>query len=168
MPKFSLLWLSEPDLSQHQTAPGSPTALAAIKSSDDNLAKVLAALKAKNALTNTDFIIVSDHGFSTVDRAIDAAALLRAAGFDAVRDFADKPPIGQILVITLGGSVGFYVVDHDQKVIDRLVEFLQRSDFAGVILTRNARDRDVYLRANRDEYLRPRPTCRRMPLERSA
>ncbi len=139
VPKFSLLWLSEPDLSQHQTAPGSPTALAAIKSSDDNLAKVLATLKAKNALTNTDLIIVSDHGFSTVDRAIDAAALLRAAGFDAVREFADKPPAGQILVVTLGGSVGFYVVDHDQKVIDRLVEFLQRSDFAGVILTRNAR-----------------------------
>ena len=140
VPKFSLLWLSEPDLSQHETAPGSPTALAAIKSSDDNLAKVLAALKAKDALTNTDLIIVSDHGFSTVDLAIDAATLLRAAGFDAVREFADKRPVGQILVTTLGGSVGFYVVDHDPKVIDRLVEFLQRSDFAGVILTRKAQE----------------------------
>lgn len=140
MPKFSLLWLSEPDLSQHESAPGSPTSIAAIKSSDENLAKVLAALKAKDALTNTDFIVVSDHGFSTIDLAVGVAALLRAAGFDAVRELPDKPQTGQILVVTLGGSVAFYVVDHDQKVIRGLVDFLQRSDFAGVILTRNAQE----------------------------
>jgi arylsulfatase A-like enzyme len=138
VPKFSLLWLSEPDLSEHETAPGSPTSIAAIKSSDRNLAKVVAALKAKNALTSTDLIVVSDHGFSTVDLAIDAAALLRAAGFDAMREFGDRPKTGQILVVTLGGSVGFYVVNHDQKVIEKLVEFLQRSEFAGVILTQKA------------------------------
>ena len=138
VPRFSVLWLSEPDLSEHETAPGSPMCMAAIKSSDENLAKVLAALKAKNALTNTDLIVVSDHGFSTVDLAIDAAALLRAAGFDAVRELGDKPPTGQVLVVTLGGSIGFYVVDHDQKVVARLVEFLQRSDFAETIFTQKA------------------------------
>lgn len=140
VPKFSLLWLSEPDLSQHESAPGSPTSIVAIKSSDDNLARVLAALKAKDALTDTDLIVVSDHGFSTIDLAVDVAALLHAAGFNAVRELAAKPPSGQILVVSLGGSVGFYVVDHDQKVIRGLVDFLQRSDFAGVILTRNAQD----------------------------
>ena len=138
VPKFSLLWLSEPDLSQHATAPGAPTALAAIKNSDENLARVLAVLKAKNALTNTDLFVVSDHGFSTADRVVDVAALLRAGGFDAVRDLDDKPPPGQILVVNLGGSVAFYVVEHDAAVIHRLVDFLQRSDFAGVILTRTA------------------------------
>lgn len=47
VPAFSLLWLSEPDLSQHKQAPGSPAALAAIKSSDGNLARVLEALEQK-------------------------------------------------------------------------------------------------------------------------
>jgi arylsulfatase A-like enzyme len=136
VPRFSLLWLSEPDLSEHETAPGSPTSLAAIKSSDGNLAKVLAALKAKNALTNTDIFVVSDHGFSTIDLMVDVAARLRAAGFDALRAFAGQPKAGQILVVTLGGSVAFYVVDHDATRIDKLIDFLQRSDFAGVILTR--------------------------------
>jgi len=140
VPKFSLLWLSEPDLSQHETAPGSPTALAATKSSDHNLARVLTALREKNALTTTDLFVVSDHGFSTVDHAVDVAALLRAAGFDAVRELADPPPAGEILVLTLGGSVAFYVAEHDPKVISRLVDFLQRSDFAGVILTREAHE----------------------------
>lgn len=138
LPKFSLLWLSEPDLSEHETAPGSPTSLAALKGSDDNLGRVLAALKAKNALTNTDIFVVSDHGFSTVDLAVDVAARLRAAGFDALRAFTDQPKPGQILVVTLGGSVAFYVVDHDASIINKLVVFLQRSAFAGVILTQAA------------------------------
>ena len=136
VPKFSLLWLSEPDLSEHETAPGSPTALAAIKSDDDNLAKVLAALQAKNALTTTDIFVVSDHGFSTIDLAVDVAQRLRAAGFDAVRFFTGERKTGQVLVVSLGGSVEFYVVNHDAKITQKLVDFLQRSDFAGVILTR--------------------------------
>jgi predicted AlkP superfamily pyrophosphatase or phosphodiesterase len=44
VPAFSLLWLSEPDGTEHETAPGSKDALAAIQSADDNLAAVLAAL----------------------------------------------------------------------------------------------------------------------------
>ncbi|HEX4667561.1 MAG TPA: alkaline phosphatase family protein, partial [Chthoniobacterales bacterium] len=136
VPKFSLLWLSEPDLSQHETAPGSLTSPAAIKSSDENLAKVIAALKEKNALTSTDLFVVSDHGFSTVDLAFDAAEQLRAAGFDALRHLPDAPKTGQILVVSLGGSVEFYVVDHEAATIRRLVDYLQHSDFAGVIVTR--------------------------------
>ena len=136
VPKFSLLWLSEPDLSEHATAPGSPTALAAIKSDDDNLAKVIAALQAKNALTNTDIFVVSDHGFSTIERATDVAADLRAAGFDAVRFFTNPPRPGQVLVVSLGGSTAFYVIGHERAITEKLVNYLQRSDFAGVILTR--------------------------------
>ena len=35
-----------------------------------------------------------------------------------------------------GGSVLFYVIGHDATVTRRLVEFLQQSDFAGVIFTK--------------------------------
>lgn len=136
IPKFSLLWLSEPDFSQHETAPGSPASRAAIKCVDDNLGKVIAALKARDALPRTDILVVSDHGFSTIDQAVDVAEQLRAAGFDAVRELADEPPPGQVLVVTLGGAVEFYVLDHSQEVINRLVAFLQNSSFAGVIFTR--------------------------------
>ena len=113
--------------------------MAAIKSSDQNLARVLAALKAKNALTTTDIFIVSDHGFSTVGAAVDVAARLRAAGFDAVRAFKGTPKRGEILVVSLGGSVTFYVTDHDTATIEKLVDFLERSDFAGLIFTRERR-----------------------------
>jgi len=40
------------------------------------------------------------------------------------------------MVINLGGSVMFYVVDRTESVIQRLVAFLQTSDFAGVIFSR--------------------------------
>jgi hypothetical protein len=40
------------------------------------------------------------------------------------------------MVVDLGGSVMFYVVDRTEAVVHRLVEFLQTSDFAGVIFSR--------------------------------
>jgi predicted AlkP superfamily pyrophosphatase or phosphodiesterase len=137
VPKFSLLWLSEPDLSQHDHAPGSSIALAGIRSSDDKLGNVIAALKAKGVMSSTDVFVVSDHGFSTIDLAVDVAERLRAAGFNAVRLRSDHPAQGEILVVTLGGSVSFYVTDHDADTVRRLIEFLQKSDFAGVIFSRS-------------------------------
>src|SRR5207237_8030167 len=45
IPQFSLLWLSEPDDTEHKTAPVAPAAIAAIRSSDNNFARVPAALE---------------------------------------------------------------------------------------------------------------------------
>src|SRR5208283_576449 len=64
VPAFSLLWLAEPDQTQHNFSPGSLQGLAAIRSSDNNLARVVAALKEKGAFDDTDIFVVSDHGFS--------------------------------------------------------------------------------------------------------
>ena len=136
LPAFSLLWLSEPDLTQHETAPGSEASLAAVRSSDRNLATVLDVLAKKNARANTDVLVVSDHGFSTIGRSVDFPAALRAAGFDAVTEFENAPKSGQVMIVGNGGSILFYVVEHEQAVVTRLVEWLQHSDFAGVIFTR--------------------------------
>ena len=136
VPSFSLLWLSEPDDTEHKTAPGAPAAISAIKSSDDNLARVLAALDRHNARSTTDIFIVSDHGFSTIARAIDVPKILRDPGFDAVTELTGEPKSGQIMIVGNGGTVLFYVIGHDAAVTRRLVEFLQQTDFAGVIFTR--------------------------------
>ena len=104
VPKFSLLWLSDPDYSQHNTAPGSPVALAALKGCDDNLASVLAALETKGVRQKTDIIVVSDHGFSTLVNPPDLIAELINAGFAAVPDLLGPAKPGRILVVGLGGS----------------------------------------------------------------
>jgi len=136
VPAFSLLWLGEPDLTQHETAPGAAAALRAIKSSDDNLAAVLSALERQHARGATDVFVVSDHGFSTIEREIELPKILADAGFDVVKEFKSEPQPGQIMIVGGGGSVLFYVIQHDPAVTQRLVEFLQRSDFAGVIFTK--------------------------------
>ena len=136
IPGFSILWLGEPDLTQHETAPGAPAALAAIKSADENLAAVLSALDERNARDKTDVFVVSDHGFSTIRRRIDLPKILSEAGFAATTEFNAEPKPGDIMMAGNGGSVLFYVTRHDATVTRRLVEFLQQSDFAGVIFTK--------------------------------
>jgi arylsulfatase A-like enzyme len=102
VPKDTLLWLSDPDYSQHNFAPGSQTGLASLKSSDDNLAALLAALDTKGIKEMTDVFVVSDHGFSTISNSVDMAAVLSEAGFNAARQFKEQPKAGDILAASLG------------------------------------------------------------------
>jgi arylsulfatase A-like enzyme len=136
LPAFSLLWLSDPDLTEHDSAPGSEVCLAAVRNCDRNLALVLEALEKRNARQTTDLFVVSDHGFSTIERAIDFTAELRKAGFDAVPSLGETAKRGQIITADNAGTIMFYVIQHDSAVIGRLVEWLQRSDFAGVVFAR--------------------------------
>ena len=136
VPAFSTLWLGEPDLTEHETAPGAPAALAAIKSADENLAAVLSVLDERKVRETTDVFVVSDHGFSTIRRSIDVRKILNEAGFTAKTEFTGEPKPGEIMLAGNGGSVLFYVIGNDAATTHRLVEFLQQSDFAGVIFTK--------------------------------
>src|ERR1700730_9270774 len=136
VPAFSLLWLGEPDASQHETAPGAEQANIAIKSADDNLGAALAALDRHGARSTTDIFVVSDHGFSTIEHSIDLRKVLKDAGFSVATAFSSAPKAGDVMLDGNGGTVFFYVVQHDAAVARRLVDFLQQSDFCGVILTR--------------------------------
>ena len=143
VPALSILWLGEPDLTQHETAPGAPAALAVIKSADENLAAVLAALDQSRfggTRGATDVFVVSDHGFSTIERSIDLRKILNDAGLNAKTEFESEPKRGEILLAGNGGSVLFYVIGHDKTITARLVELLQQSDFAGVIFAKDAKE----------------------------
>jgi predicted AlkP superfamily pyrophosphatase or phosphodiesterase len=135
VPKFTLLWLSDPDKSQHESGVGSPMALAGIESSDNNLGDVIAALKERREWEKTDLMVVSDHGFSTTYGGPDVAEVLKKQKFVASSKL-EFPETGDVLVVGLGGSVLLYVVDHDEAVTRRLAAFLQTTDFAGVIFSR--------------------------------
>ena len=136
VPDFSLLWLSEPDLAQHDHAPGSPAAIEGMRRSDENLGKVLRVLSEKHVRDDTDVFIVSDHGFSTIRRSFDVIALLQTAGFPAGMEFPKGLKRGDVMVAGNGGSCLFYIGEHDEPTTRRLVEWLQHSDFAGVIFSR--------------------------------
>jgi arylsulfatase A-like enzyme len=138
LPPFSLLWLSEPDYSQHRTGPGSRTSRNSIRSSDKNLAHVLEALEKKGVRDQTDVIVVSDHAFSTIGGKTDLPAALTQGGFHTYRKFSPEPAKeGDVLVVGNGGSSFLYVIGHNQRLIEQIVRWLQQQPYTGVILTRS-------------------------------
>ncbi len=137
VPKFSLLWLSEPDASQHAKSPGSPTAIAALAGNDHHLAAIFKALEAKGVREKTDVFVVSDHGFSSVQRGADVEGVLKKAKFKAGKKL-DDPESGEVLMVSLGGSILFYVIEHNESATRNLVQLLQGEDFTGVIFCRLA------------------------------
>lgn len=138
VPAYTLLWLSEPDFSQHASGPGSAKSLAALESCDRKLAEVLTALGQHGVRERTDLFVVSDHGFSTVEKSIDIVKELHAADFPVYKSFRSSPKSGDILAVSQSGSVLFYVAGNNMDATHRLVDFLQRQDYAGVIFTRAA------------------------------
>jgi arylsulfatase A-like enzyme len=138
VPAFSLLWLAEPDWSQHRDGPGAPNPMLSIKDDDRCLAGVLQTLKKKNALDSTDVILVSDHGFSTVTKAIDLGEALKTNGFNTFHKFPSSGASpGDIMIVSLGGASLCYVNGHDQQEIERAVHVLQAQPFTGVIFTKS-------------------------------
>lgn len=133
---YTVLWLNEPDWSQHKDGPGSPLAMVAIKNADDNLGRVLKTLKEKGVLEQTDILLVSDHGFSTIGERVNLADSLKKGGFNTVTEFKTGAKKDEIMVVSNGGSYLFYVTGHDKKTICKLVSYLQQQSYAGVIFTK--------------------------------
>src|SRR5256714_7557407 len=141
VPNLTVLWLYEPDFSQHGVGVGSKNAKLAYKSSDDRLKSVLDTLEAKGLRDSTDVVVVSDHGFSTVSRKVDVGDELRKKGHFQAETAWHKPlEKGNIIVDGLGGSVAFYIKDRDEPTRQKLITFLQKCSFAGVIFTRDGFD----------------------------
>jgi predicted AlkP superfamily pyrophosphatase or phosphodiesterase len=76
-PFVVVFWSRDPDGTQHNQGdslgrliPGinGPTSLAAIKNADDDLARLLDTLKQQGLDGDTDVILTSDHGFSTISK----------------------------------------------------------------------------------------------------
>jgi arylsulfatase A-like enzyme len=65
-PALSVIWLRNPDSTQHSYGPGSPNALDALRHQDQLLGQLLAALEDLNRSASTDLLIMSDHGQSSV------------------------------------------------------------------------------------------------------
>jgi arylsulfatase A-like enzyme len=135
IPDFTFVWMNQPDLVQHLTGPGSAQTLVGIRNSDDNLGKLLKVLQVRSELSKTDIIVVSDHGCSTVSQQVDTAAYLKSQGINAARTYKTKPKKGDVVLASNSGSLLVYVIEHDAKTVEKVVDAFQKSDFAGVIFS---------------------------------
>ena len=131
-PAVAMMWLSEPDVSQHAHGVGSAEAVSAIGEADRQFGRLLNWLDREGGTGDTDMIIVSDHGYSTITEVIDVEAQLRAAGF---------PPGGETGGVTVapnGGTALFYATDNFHGTSERLAEWLMRQPWCGPLLASSA------------------------------
>ena len=128
-PAVALLWLSEPDSSQHAHGVGSDEAVAAIGEADTQFGRLLAWLDERGQSSETNIIVVSDHGYSTISEVIDIERELLEAGF---------PPAGQpggVAVAPNGGSALFYASDDTPQ---QLAEWLTSQPWCSALVASEA------------------------------
>jgi arylsulfatase A-like enzyme len=126
-PSVIINWLTEPDHTQHHAGVGSPSARAALRHDDDQIADVLAALDGLGLAASTAIFVVSDHGFSTNSAGVDVEQELIAAGLKASADSGD------VVLASSGQAVGLHVAGHDGDRIARIARFVQSRDWGGVL-----------------------------------
>jgi predicted AlkP superfamily pyrophosphatase or phosphodiesterase len=125
-PNLALLHLIDVDHVEHLSGPRSPEAYAAIKKDDQEVGQVWEELK-KDYPDKATLIVVSDHGFSPIEKAILPNVILRQADLVEVKGI--RVVAGSVRIVTQGGSILLYITDeknHDQ-IVDRV-----RKAFEGV------------------------------------
>lgn len=111
-PQLSVVWMRNPDTTEHLYGPGSPNYLLALKSNDEMLGKLQAQLQKLNLDKNTDLIIVSDHAHSNVSGPYSEFPL-RLVTNGHVGDISSKgySVSGEIRLADLLTKAGFYAYD---------------------------------------------------------
>ena len=126
-PDFALLHLVDLDHVQHLKGPRSPEAYAAIKQSDEHVRLVRDEVRRVYGDRAT-LVVVSDHGFSPIERTILPNVILRNAGLLEVK--GDRVVGGPVRVVPQGGSALVYVLDPAGRaaVIDRVKQSFRDVD----------------------------------------
>lgn len=124
-PAVALIWSSEPDKSQHDAGVGSALSDAAVSEADAQFGRVLSWLTDTGRAEETNVMVVSDHGYSTIDQVVNVQALAREAGF---------PPGGEpggIVAANNGGAVLFYSSPWERDTVVRLASWLMTQPWCG-------------------------------------
>ena len=127
-PAVALIWFSEPDSSNHKAGVGSALSNRALASADEQFGRIIGWLERNGTLEETDVIVVSDHGYATIESVVDIESELRAAGFPG----GGQP--GGVLAATNGGAVLFYAHEADPATVSRLATWLALQPWCGALL----------------------------------
>ena len=140
-PAVALIWFSEPDSSNHKAGVGSALSNRALAAADEQFGRIIAWLERNGNLDETDVIVVSDHGYATIDHVVDVEAELQAAGFPSGaprhsrgrgNPETNKPV--SVLVAPNGGATLFYVQQADPATVGKLAAWLAQQPWCGALL----------------------------------
>jgi predicted AlkP superfamily pyrophosphatase or phosphodiesterase len=118
-PNLALLHLLSVDHTQHEHGPRSPEAYAAIKAADETVRKVWEELK-RDYPEQATLLVVSDHGFSPINRIILPNVILRQAGL--LRPVGGNTTNSPIQIVVQGGAAFVYLLEHVSQpdLVDRI------------------------------------------------
>ena len=132
MPAVALVWSSEPDKAQHAAGVGSALSDTAVKEADGQFGDLIRWLQENGRAEDTDIIVASDHGYSTITEAVGVEKLVHDAGF---------PPGGEpggVIVAQNGGAVLFYTPAGDLETAQRLAAWLMAQPWCGTLTASDA------------------------------
>lgn len=121
-PALALMWMCEPDHTQHAVPLGSPEHLAVLARADANAGRVIRAARETADGDDVLLIVASDHGHETVDRIIPLESMLIGAGLK------DGPGSHDVVVASNVFSAHVYVAPEAQGRIADIVGFLEVAD----------------------------------------
>jgi len=126
---YALLWLSEPDTSQHALPLGSPEHLEILAAVDALAGAVIDAVDARIAAGEDILLSVgSDHGHQTVTETIDVETSLMDAGLKAA------PGSDDVVVAPNGTAALIYVHPDHAGRIDAIAAHLSVQPWAGAVI----------------------------------
>ena len=123
-PPVAILWMGEPDATQHIRPLGSPEHLQVLRQADANAARVFAMVdRLRDRGEDILLIACSDHGHQTVLRVIDVEAELVAAGLKGSGE------LGDVVAPSSGTSSLVYVHPDCAAKVDAIGSFLASRDW---------------------------------------
>ncbi len=132
-PAVCILWYPEPDNSYHFCGLGTEANLTALRYVDAEFGRIVRWRDQSGLDDELQIITLSDHGQLTVAaEAIGIGDAMSKAGFsigDSMSDGADA-------ALALASAGGIYVRDSGPKLIQAIVQWLQRQPWCGPLFTR--------------------------------
>jgi hypothetical protein len=136
-PALVILWLHNPDITQHRAGLGTVPAVEALQAADEDLMTLRAAVTAAKLDNRTDMIVVSDHGFATIRLRVWLAALLVSAGLKKAIDS------DEVVIAPNGGSdllylssTAFPTREAMRERLQKIVDFCAAQEWCGPIFSR--------------------------------
>ena len=121
-------WLTEPDHSAHAEGIGAPATKEVLLGVDAEIGRLLDGLEERGVLSQTNIIVVSDHGFSTRTGEVSLTQLLVDAGLKESAQSLDVVVAGDAIHVEEGGD----------EMVATIVELLQDTDWVGPVFTRSS------------------------------
>ena len=129
-PALGVLWLGEPDASQHAHTPGSDACWEAIAAADARLGEVVAMAEAWRAAGEHVLILTgSDHGHETVEGVIDVETELAQAGLEPGAEHG-------LVTLSNGSSVLVHLAPHRDPA--PVLAFFQAAAWADAVVEGDA------------------------------